>query len=129
MEGYLLAIDEQEIVMKATAKRRERDPTIWRQMDSKCRLCRKGEETLNHILASCEEVSSSLYLTYTLLRRGSQLSSIVCFIIAGVTADGPGPLKPDRKRKGNLCQNDYVLTYTLCVLTYISLYLCYHWSG
>ena len=50
-------------------------------------------------------------------------------IIARVTADGPAPLKPDRKRKGNLCQNDYVLTYTLCVLTYISLYLCYHWSG
>ena len=55
MEGYLLAIDEQKIITKATAKRRERDPTIRRQMDSKCRLCRKGEETLNHILASCEK--------------------------------------------------------------------------
>ena len=70
MEGYLLAVDEQEIVTKATAKRRERDPTIRRQMDSKCRLCRKGEETLNHILASCEEVSSSLYLTYRHNRMG-----------------------------------------------------------
>ena len=33
----------------------------------------------------------------TLLRRGSQLSSIVCFIIARVAADGPGPLKPVRR--------------------------------
>ena len=70
-----------------------------------------------------------IFVHFTLLRRGSQLSSIVCFIIARVAADGPGPLKPDRKKKGNLCQNDYVLTYTLRVLTYISLYLCYHWSG
>ena len=70
MEGYLLAVDEQEIVTKATAKRRERDPTIQRQMDCKCRLCRKGEETLNHILAFCEEVSSSLYLTYRHNRMG-----------------------------------------------------------
>ena len=56
----------------------------------------------------------------TLLRRGSTERA---------AADGPGPLKPDSKRKGNLCQNDYVLTYALCVLTYISLYLCCHWSG
>ena len=33
----------------------------------------------------------------TLLRRGSQLSSIVCFIIARVAADGPGPLKSSSK--------------------------------
>ena len=39
-------------------------------MDSKCRLCKKGEETLNHILASCEEVSSTLYLTYRHNRMG-----------------------------------------------------------
>ena len=70
MEGYLLAIDEQEIVTKATAKHREKDLTIRIQMDSKCRLCRKGEETLNHILASCEEVFSSLYLTYRHNRMG-----------------------------------------------------------
>ena len=50
----------------------------------------------------------------TLLRRGST---------ARAAADGPRILKPDRKRKGNLCQNDYDLTCTLCVLTYISLYL------
>ena len=79
-----------------------------------------------HYKTICESRQSFKY--HTLLRRGSQLST-VCFIIARAAADGPGPVKPDRKRKGNLCQIEYVLTYTLCVLTYISLYLYYHWSG
>ena len=78
---------------------------------------------------------SDLHLDYSppqrflisLKRRNGRVQCVS--IIARVAADGPGPLKPDRKRKGNLCQNDYVLTYTLCVLTYISQNLCYHWSG
>ena len=70
MKGYLLAMNEQEIVTKTTAKRRGKDPTKRRQMDSRCRPCRKGEETLHHILASCEEVSSSLFLTYRHNRMG-----------------------------------------------------------
>ena len=70
MEGYILAIEEQEIVTKATAKRREKDPANRSIMDSKCRLCGKSDETINHILASCEEVSSSLYLTYRHNRMG-----------------------------------------------------------
>ena len=65
MEGYLLAIDEQEIVTKATAQRRERSNNMETNG-----LCKKGEETLNHILASCEEVSSTLYLTYRHNRMG-----------------------------------------------------------
>ena len=39
-------------------------------MDSECRLCGKSDETINHILASCEEVSSSLYLTCRHNRMG-----------------------------------------------------------
>ena len=66
MEGCLLAVDEQEIVTKATAKHMGKDPTKRRQMDGKCRLCRKGKETLT----SCEEVSSSLYLRYRHNRMG-----------------------------------------------------------
>ena len=58
------AIDEQEVATKETIKQREKDPAKRRQIDNKCRLCRKNEETLKHILAACNEVSSSLYLTY-----------------------------------------------------------------
>ena len=64
IEGYLFAIDEQEVATKETIKRREKDAAKRRQIDSKCRLCRKNEETLKHILAACSEVSSSLYLSY-----------------------------------------------------------------
>ena len=45
-----------------------------------------------------------LYPLATLLRRGSQLS-IVCFIIARVAADGPGPFF----LPWNLCDGEYPL--------------------
>ena len=70
IEGYLFAIDEQEVATKETIKRREKDPAKRRQIDSKCRLCRKNDETLKHILAACSEVSSSLHLSYRHDRMG-----------------------------------------------------------
>ena len=73
MEAYMFAIEEQEIVTKATKKRREPDITKRRTMDSKCRMCGKQEETLTHILASCESISESLYVKY----RHSQVGKIV----------------------------------------------------
>ena len=73
MEAYMFAIEEQEIVTKATKKRREPDITKRRTMDSKCRMCGKQEETLTHILGSCESISESLYLKY----RHSQVGKIV----------------------------------------------------
>ena len=73
MEAYMFAIEEQEIVTKATKKRRELDITNRRTMDNKCRICRKQEETLTHILGSCESISESLYLKY----RHNQVGKIV----------------------------------------------------
>ena len=73
MEAYMLAIEEQEIVTKATKKRREPDITKRRTMDSKCRMCGKQEETLTHTLGSCESISASLYLKY----RHNQVGKIV----------------------------------------------------
>ena len=70
MEGYILAIDEQEIITKDTLKRREKDEVKKRVMDSKCRLCKKGEETLSHILGSSEKISFRLCLTYCHDRMG-----------------------------------------------------------
>ena len=73
METYMFAIEEQEIVTKATKKRREPDITKRRTMDSKCRMCGKQEEMLTHILVSCESISESLYLKY----RHNQVGKIV----------------------------------------------------
>ena len=73
MEAYIFAIEEQEIVTKAKKKKREPAITKRRAMDSKCRMCGKQEETLTHILGSCESISESLYLKY----RHNQVGKIV----------------------------------------------------
>ena len=73
MEAYMFVTEEQETVTKETKKRREPDITKRRTMDSKCRMCGKQEETLTHILGSCESISESLYLKY----RHNQVGKIV----------------------------------------------------
>ena len=73
MEAYMFAIEKQEIVTNATKKRREPDITKRRTTDRKCRVCGKQEETLTHILGSCESISESLYLKY----RHNQVGQIV----------------------------------------------------
>ena len=62
MEGYLCAIEEQEIETKSLQKSREKDENIRKTMNSKCRLCHQQEETIFHVLGSCSHLSSSLYL-------------------------------------------------------------------
>ena len=46
VERNINAMQEQEITMKATKKRRMKDQT----MNSKCRLCEMQEETVLHVL-------------------------------------------------------------------------------
>ena len=59
VEGYATALQEQEILTKATIKRCTKEPNI----ESKCRLCKDQEETIFHVLGSCSSLSSNLYLT------------------------------------------------------------------
>ena len=59
VEGYINAMQEQEIATKAIGKRREKDPTI----NAKCRLCDSQDETVLHALGSCPSLSSNLYKT------------------------------------------------------------------
>ena len=61
VEGYIFAIQEQEINTRALQKSREHkeDNTF----DSKCRYCHQAKEDIFHILASCGHLSASLYLT------------------------------------------------------------------
>ena len=59
-EGYIFAIQEQEIKTRALQAKREHpnDPSF----NKKCRHCLSKTEDLFHILASCSSLSSSLYL-------------------------------------------------------------------
>ena len=59
VEGYISAIQEQEIATKATVKRRQHEP----RMDAKCWLCGKEEETNFHVIGCCSSLSSNLYVT------------------------------------------------------------------
>ena len=56
-EGYVLAMQEQEIAMRAMIKRRQKDDAL----PIKCRLCKGQEETVFHVLGSCPSLSSNLY--------------------------------------------------------------------
>ena len=59
VEGYINAMQEQEIATKATKKRRNKDQT----MNSKCRLCETQEETVLHVLGACPSLSTNLYIS------------------------------------------------------------------
>ena len=62
VEGYLVAMQEQEINTKDALKRKEKNLEKKRTMNNSCRLCHKNTETLFHITTGCPEVSSNLYL-------------------------------------------------------------------
>ena len=61
VEGYIFAIQEQEINTRALQKSRQHQDD--NTFDSKCRYCHQAKEDIFHILASCGHLSSSLYLT------------------------------------------------------------------
>ena len=52
LEGYTVAIMEQEINTKETMKREENDLDKKRHMDTKCRICSRSEESVFHLVCS-----------------------------------------------------------------------------
>ena len=62
LEGYTEAIMEQEINTKETMKRKEKNLDKKRQMDAKCRICSKSEESIFHLVCSCPVPAPTLYL-------------------------------------------------------------------
>ena len=64
IEGYLFAIQEQEIETRILKRIRERDPLKRKEMPRLCRMCGKAEEDIFHVIASCPYLSSNLYLHY-----------------------------------------------------------------
>ena len=61
-EGFSMAIQEQEITTRAVRKAREKDPQKKAALSPVCRLCHQKEEDIFHIVCSCTELSSSMYL-------------------------------------------------------------------
>ena len=57
VEGYLCAIQEEEIMTRAMkAKRLKGDE------NPNCRLCKNNKETIQHVVAACPMLSASMYL-------------------------------------------------------------------
>ena len=59
-EGYIFAIQEQEIKTKALEAKRMHPGD--NSVDIYCRYCKTHKEDIFHILCSCECLSASLYL-------------------------------------------------------------------
>ena len=62
VEGYLCAVQEQEIETRKLRKQREKNRDMQMKMPSVCRLCGREEETIFHITSACSYFSSNLYL-------------------------------------------------------------------
>ena len=69
VEGYLCAVQEEEIFTNALRTKRLKDePT-----KAYCRLCRHNKETIQHIIAACPRLSVSMYLPW----RHNKVANIV----------------------------------------------------
>ena len=62
VEGFLFAIQEQEIDTRALRKMREKNKDVRATLPMNCRLCVRTEESIFHIISSCSYLSRSLYL-------------------------------------------------------------------
>ena len=61
-EGYAHAIQEQEISTKFVINKWLLDAGKTPTMDSKCRLCRQGQEDISHIIGGCSKMSVRYYI-------------------------------------------------------------------
>ena len=59
IEGYIFAIQEEEINTNLLAAKREGESN----RNANCRLCKKEKESIQHLIASCPKLSSSMYLS------------------------------------------------------------------
>ena len=73
MEGYICAIQEQELKTREALKRRKKDPAKKSQMITTCRVCHKNEENIFHLVCSCPHLAHTIYLN----DRHNQVARIV----------------------------------------------------
>ena len=73
IEGFMAAVQEKELDMKETRKRREKNQQRKKEMDTKCRICQQQEESVYHLICSCPVLAPTLYLD----RRHNQIATII----------------------------------------------------
>ena len=78
-EGYITAIQEQELDAKETRKRREKHPEKKMSMNILCRVCKKAEESVYHPVCACPVLAPILYLNI----RHNQVAYILYQEITG----------------------------------------------
>ena len=61
-EGYLGAIQDQEIATKNLKRKRQIDSSQQPTMNNKCRLCKSSVENVNHVISSSPKMSVRYYL-------------------------------------------------------------------
>ena len=69
VEGYLCAIQEEEIFTNALKSRGVKDVEV----DANCRRCRNSKETIQHVVAACPRLSASMYLPW----RHNKVANII----------------------------------------------------
>ena len=86
-EGYITAIQEQELDTKETRKRREKHPEKKKSMDILCRVCKKAEESVYHLVCACPVLAPTLYLNI----RHNQ---VACILYQEITGNEKMNMKP-----------------------------------
>ena len=86
-EGYITAIQEQELDTKETRKRREKHPETKKSMDILCRICKKAEESVYHLVCACPVLAPTLYLNI----RHNQ---VACILYQEITGNEKMNMKP-----------------------------------
>ena len=77
-EGYINAIQDQEIPTKYLVNKRQKDANLQPTCSNKCRLCKVNTEDVNHIISGCPQMSVRYYLPlrYDLVAK-SLLKSLI----------------------------------------------------
>ena len=73
IEGFMAAVQEQELDTKETRKRRQKNQQRKKEMDTKCRICQQQEESVYHLICSCPVLAPTLYLE----SRHNQMAKII----------------------------------------------------
>ena len=89
MEGYICAIQEQELKTRDALKRREKGPPKKSQMLARCHICHKNEENIFHLICSCPHLAHTIYLN----DRHNQVARIVYQEIMKAEKLQPPPVK------------------------------------
>ena len=62
LEGFICAIQEQELNTRDVQRRREKDQVKRNNINTKCRICNDAQENIFHLICSCSHLAHTIYL-------------------------------------------------------------------